>query len=166
MLKEPGLRRCKVCDKTFESIYSTNFCTYYCYRKYKLPSKLKKLSYSKALNITNNGIATGDKNKIIFHSSESLKHFLIKSLVCRILFERKHSFVCEALIENGNKVDICDLSMQIVYEVEPNKTDRKMDSKFGKYGISPAIKDIIIIPYEKIPDDVNAAYDKLKEIVV
>jgi len=166
MLNESTLRKCKVCNKIFRSNQPINFCTYICYRKYRLSSNLKRASYKKSLYIINRGINTGDKLKIILHSRESLKHFIIKSLVCRILFERKHSFVCEASIENGNKIDVCDLSTQIAYEIELNKSDAKLNSKFRKYGISPAIKDIIIIPYEELPDDVNLAYEKLKEIIV
>jgi len=166
MLKEAPLRKCRICDKIFESKYSVNFCSYDCYRKFKLPSMLKRIDYKKSLNISRNGIDTSNKHKILLHPSESLKHFIIKSLVCRILFEKKHSFVCEALVENGKKVDVCDLSMQIAYEIEPNDSNATLDSKFGKYGISPAIKDVIIIPYEKIPDDFNSAYITLKSMIV
>ncbi len=166
MLSDSLAKKCGVCYKQLDARNRANFCSYSCYRKYKLPSKLNRLSHSKAVDVMNRGISTRDKCKILLHPRESLKHFIVKSLVCRILFERGRSFVSEACVENGNKVDVCDLSMQIAYEIEPDRPESRLDSKFGKYGISPAIKDIIIIPYKKLPDDLNLAYDKLKDMVV
>lgn len=155
-----------MCGKPFKSRCAINFCSYHCYRMHKLPSGLGRIPHDGISDIANNGISTRDRCKILLHPNESLKHFIAKSLVCRILFERRRSFVCEASIENGNKVDVCDLSMQIAYEIEPRKSDAMLDSKFGKYGVSPAIKDIIIIPYEGLPDEASLAYRKLEEMVV
>ncbi len=166
MFLEPRERICRVCGRAFQSRYAVNFCGYACYRKYKAPAMLSRLAHDKRADIVANGISTKEKCKILLHPSESLKHFMVKSLVCRILFERGRSFVCEALVENGRSVDVCDLSLQIAYEVEPSKSDAKTDSKFGKYGISPAIKDIIVIPYNDLPDEINAAHERLKEMIV
>ena len=158
----------------------------------KLKNKKSQLSYygmKKALEKI--GIDKGEYDWVrhyISHiyvcPSEFLKHFVIKCLVCKILYDNNQRFLTEWSI-NGRYVDIFCIDNFIAYEIETtlNKNfSKNLAKRMKKYlddheviiGVnyhhhdeakSFTEKNIFVIYTKEIPDDLNEMYEKLKEVV-
>jgi len=156
----------------------------------KLKNKKAKLSYygmKKALQKL--GLSKEDYDWVRHHihkidvcPSEFLKHFIIKCIVCKILYDNNQRFLTEWEI-NGRYVDIFCIDNFIAYEIETtqnknfaynlSKRMQKYKYNFGVYAKSCGRsfvegftkKNIFVIYTKEIPDDLNEMYKELKKII-
>jgi len=158
----------------------------------KLKNKKAKLSYygmKKALEKL--GINEEEYDWVRHHihhicvcPSEFLKHFVIKCIVCKILYDNNQRFLTEWSI-NGRYVDVFCIDNFVAYEIETtyNKNfSKNLAERMRKYieehrvvmGINYhhhdevkefTEKNIFVIYAKEIPDNLNKMYEKLKKII-
>jgi hypothetical protein len=133
--------------------------------KFGLQSQ-KLISQIKARKILReNGIVANEKNKnclFTHNKNESLKHFIIKAILFKILREKGRNVGSEIEIENGI-VDLIDLDNLIAYEIENGTNKKKIEEKLKNY---KAVKDVFFIDCKKVPNDLEKAEKYLRKIVV
>jgi len=133
--------------------------------KFGLQSQ-KLISQIKAKEILRkNGIVVNEKNKncLFTHSKkESLKHFVVKAILFKILREKGRNVGSEIEIENGI-VDLIDLDNLIAYEIENGISKRRIEEKLKNYKV---VKDVFFINCKKVPNDLEKAENYLRKIVV
>ncbi len=134
-------------------------------RRYGLGSQ-RFVSYLNSEKLLNqNGFVLNDKNKnclFLHNSEETMKHFLVKAMILKILRERGRIVGSEIEVRNGI-ADLVDLDNSIIYEVETNITKEKVYDKIKNYN---SAKDIFFIDTREVPDDLNDAEKYLREKVV
>jgi len=124
--------------------------------------------YITVKNLEEQGFDLREKNKVLPSGNESVKHFIVKALIGRILHERGYGFVTEAPVSiNGNTlyVDVFDYSNGIAYEVQSVVHEGIREAK-KELLESEAIKDVIIIDLDQISNDIFIAYRQLEKLVV
>jgi hypothetical protein len=134
-------------------------------RKYGLRSQ-KNISFLQAEKLLNSkGIVLNERNKNCLFTNggnESMKHWLVKAMIFKILKEKGRIVGTEIEAKNGI-VDVVDVDNLIVYEIEKNLTERKKKEKINQL---KGVNDIFIIDLKKVPDDFEKAEKYLKEKVV
>lgn len=134
-------------------------------KKYGLVSQ-KKIPYFKSEELLrNNGFVINERNvNSLFcnNGNESIKHFLVKSIIFKILRERKRRVGTEIEVKTGI-VDILDLDSMIAYEIETNLTKQKIREKLLNL---ISVKDVFFIDTREVPDDIFEAEKYLKEKIV
>jgi hypothetical protein len=133
--------------------------------KFGLQSQ-KLISQIKAKEILRkNGIVVNEKNKnclFTHNKKESLKHFVVKAILFKILREKGRNVGSEIEIENGI-VDLIDLDNLIAYEIENGISKRRIEEKLKNYKV---VKDVFFINCKKVPNDLEKAENYLRKIVV
>jgi hypothetical protein len=100
----------------------------------------------------------------VHHKGETLKHYLIKSLLAFIFNELGEPYFCEYPIRHGI-FDLFNVERQICYEVETHpSTTIYAEKRALLQGFQDSI-DIIIIKVSEFSNDINQAYLQLKAIV-
>jgi len=134
-------------------------------RKYGLRSQ-KNISFLQAEKLlASRGIVLNEKNKnCLFMNSgnESMKHWVIKAMISKILRDRKRVVGTEIETKNGI-VDVVDANNLIVYEIEKNLTEKKKNEKLRRL---KGMKDVFIIDLKKVPNDFEKAERYLREKIV
>ncbi|MBO3800536.1 MAG: hypothetical protein FGF52_05745 [Candidatus Brockarchaeota archaeon] len=97
--------------------------------------------YITVRNLKEQGFDLREKNKVLPYGRESVKHFVVKALIGRILHERGYGFVTEAPISINGNVAYIDVECE-------------------------AIKDVIIVDLNEISNDIFITYRQLQKIVV
>lgn len=124
--------------------------------------------YITVRSLEEQGFDLREKNKVLPSGRESVKHFVVKALIGRILHERGYGFVTEAPISiNGSVlyVDVFDYSNGIAYEVQSVVHEKIKEAKKELLD-SEAIKDVIIIDLDQVSNDIFIAYRQLQKLVV
>jgi len=124
--------------------------------------------YITVRNLEEQGFDLRERNRVLPSGRESVKHFVVKALIGRILHERGYGFVTEAPISiNGNTlyVDVFDYSNGIAYEVQSVVHEKIKEAK-KKLFECEAIKDVIIVDLDEISNDIFIAYRQLQNLVV
>lgn len=114
------------------------------------------------------GLNLADRNKILLHPNESVKHFFVKAIIGKILFERKYGFLTEVPIIDGNDIavaDVFDYQNGIDYEVQTKLNGSVIRSKQVLFS-SKMVKDVIFVEIRKVSNDIHTAYRQLERIVV
>ncbi len=129
-------------------------------------SSQKKISKDIAERILKEkGFVLNEKNMNCLFShnrKESLKHWIIKAIVFKILRNRRRRVGSE--IEVGNGIaDIFDADNKIVYEIENNFSKSKRETKIQNLATA---NDIFFIDLKKVPDDIFSAKKYLEKIIV
>ncbi len=133
--------------------------------KYGLSSQRGVPAFRAENLLKTNGFVVSNKNMnclFLNNGNESSKHFIVKSLIFKILRERGRRVGTEIEVENAI-VDVLDLDMVICYEVETNLTKKKIQEKLGQI---ISVKDIFFIDTRQVPDDFYEAEKYLKNQVV
>ena len=108
-----------------------------------------------------NGFVLPDHNKnCLFQNTgnESVKHFLTKALIFKILRERGRTIGTEVELDGG-VVDVLDVDNKIAYEIETNLDKRKIFEKLRNY---PKIHDIFFIDTREVPNNFTEAENYLR----
>lgn len=132
-------------------------------RKYGLQSQRKVLQQKAEKLLQENGFVLPDysKNCLFCNSgNESVKHFLVKALIFKILRERSRTVGTEVEV-NGGIVDVLDVDNLIAYEVETNLTKKKILEK-----LQMRVRDIFFIDTREVPNDIFEAEKFLREKIV
>ena len=134
-------------------------------RRYGLRSQ-KNISFIQAEKLlASKGLVLNEKNKNCLFTnggSESMKHWLVKAMIFKILRERKRIVGTEIETKNGI-VDVIDVDNFIVYEIEKNLTENKKKEKIDQL---KGINDVFIIDLKKVPGDLEGAERYLREKIV
>jgi len=133
--------------------------------KFGLQSQ-KLISQIKAREILReNGMVVNEKNKnclFTHNKNESLKHFIVKAILFKILREKGRNVGSEIEIENGI-VDLIDLDNLIAYEIENGINKKRINEKLKNYKV---VKDVFFVDCKKVPNDLEKAEKYLRKIVV
>ena len=114
--------------------------------------KLEKLTHKPISDLNYYEIV----NKVRFHNrGETFKHFLVKAMISKILFNRGRVFVTEAEFKCGRVVDVLDVTEKIGYEVETSGKNSKKDPI-----------NIVTIDLRKVPDEIKGLEKYLKKEVM
>jgi hypothetical protein len=133
--------------------------------KFGLQSQ-KLISQIKARKILReNGIVVNEKNKnclFTHNKNESLKHFVVKAILFKILREKGRNVGSEIEIEDGI-VDLIDLDNLIAYEIENGINKKRIEEKLKNYKV---VKDVFFVDCRKVPNDLEKAENYLRKIVI
>jgi MFS superfamily sulfate permease-like transporter len=126
----------------------------------KLISQMESKKLLKENGIVVNG---NNKNCLFMHNKrESIKHFIVKAILFKILRELDRSVGSEIEIRNGI-VDIIDLDNLIVYEIENGMNKKNIKEKIRNYRI---VKDIFFIDCKRVPENLEDAEKYLRRVVI
>jgi len=113
--------------------------------------------------LASKGFVLNKKNEnclFLHNKKESMKHFIVKAVIFKILREKGRKVGTEIEFENGI-VDLIDVDNLIIYEIE-NKTNRARE----KIKQLENVRDIFVIDLKKVPDSLKEAEKYLKGKVV
>lgn len=134
-------------------------------RKYGIVSQ-RYISFLRAEKLLRtNGIVLNERNKncLFMHNSrESTKHWMIKSIIFKILRERGRTIGTEVEVRGGI-VDVLDADTFIGYEIESNISQKAMLQRTKRLW---KLHDVIFIDVKKVPDSIQDAEKYLRTIVV
>lgn len=134
-------------------------------RRYGIVSQ-RYISFLRAEKLLRtNGIVLNERNKncLFMHNSrESIKHWIIKSIIFKILRERGRTVGTEVEVRGGI-VDVLDVNSFIGYEIESNISQKAMLQKTKRLW---KLHDVIFIDVKKVPDSIQDAEKYLRGIVV
>jgi UTP-glucose-1-phosphate uridylyltransferase len=134
-------------------------------RKYGVVSQ-KYVSFLRAEKLLRtSGIVLNNNNKncLFMHNShESTKHWIIKSIIFKILRERNRTVGAEIELRGGI-VDVLDVDNFIGYEVESNINKKSIQQKSKRLW---RLHDVVFIDVKKVPDSIEGAEKYLKKLVV
>jgi hypothetical protein len=134
-------------------------------RRYGLRSQ-KSISFLQAEKLlASKGFVLTEKNKnCIFTNSgkESMKHWIAKAMVFKILRERGRTVGTEIETKDGI-VDVIDVDNLIVYEIENSSNKMKKKKKLEQF---KDFRDVFIIDLKSLPDKIKEMEKILKEKVV
>lgn len=134
-------------------------------RKYGLSSQRKMLQSKCYDLLKENGFVITDRNKnclFLHNSNESMKHFIVKSIIFKILRGRGRNVGTEIETRDGI-ADVIDLDNLIVYEVENSSSKDKIKEKLEQF---KNFKDLFIIDPRKLPDGIEDLESALERLVV
>lgn len=97
-------------------------------------------------------------NKIRFHNrNETTKHLVAKTLVTKILVDKKYYVYTEHLFKKGRVADVFAFKKDEVFivELESLRSTKKPFENFP----------VITIYLDDLPDDIGGMYEKLKSII-
>lgn len=133
--------------------------------KYGLQSQ-KLISQIEARRLLKeNGIVINGNNKnclFLHNKKESMKHFVVKAILFKILREKDRCIGTEIEIKNGI-VDLIDMDNLIAYEIENGYSKKKIKEKLINYEV---VKDVFFIECKNVPENINDAEKYLRRIVV
>ena len=96
------------------------------------------------------------------NNSESMKHWIIKAIIFKILRELKRTVGVEYEV-HGAIVDVIDMDESIAYEIESHINERKVLRRLRKLS---NLHDVFIIDARKVPNDFAGAEKYLRKIIV
>jgi len=134
-------------------------------RKYGVVSQ-KYISFLRAEKLLRtSGVVLNETNKncLFMHNShESTKHWVVKSILFKLLRERGRTVGTEVEIRGGI-VDVLDVDKFIGYEIESNINKSSTQKKSKRLW---RLHDVIFIDLKKIPDSLKAAEKYLRNLIV
>ena len=94
-----------------------------------------------------------DVNKVTIFTSESLKHWVAKTILFYKLRQLGHNVVSEVPIPGLGVADLIDLTLNIQYEIELDVHKHIRESKAKKYQRDGV--EIIVVHCHKMPTDIK-----------
>jgi hypothetical protein len=132
-------------------------------RMYGLKSQ-RLISQARAVKLLKSfGYVLNEQNKnCLYLTKESMKHWLTKAAIFKILRDRGRVVGTEIEL-GGGIADVIDVDNFIVYEIEKELNERKKKEKASRLKDA---KDVFIIDLKEVPDDFDKAEIYLGEKVV
>jgi len=132
-------------------------------RRYGLKSQ-RLISQVRAVKLLKSfGYVLNEQNKnCLYLTKESMKHWLTKAAIFKILRDRGRAVGTEIEV-NGGIVDVIDVDNFIVYEIEKNLTEKKKKEEVNRL---KEAKDVFIIDLKEMPNDFEKAEIYLREKLV
>lgn len=134
-------------------------------KKYGLQSQRKTPFFKSERMLEENGFVLPERSKNCLFTnggSETMKHWLVKAIIFKILRERRTQVGTEVEV-NGGIVDVLDIDNMIAYEVENRFTKRKLLEKLRNIS---GLRDVFFIDILEVPDDICEAESFVREKVV
>lgn len=134
-------------------------------RRYGLQSQRKTPFFKSERMLEENGFVLPERSKNCLFTnggSETMKHWLVKAIIFKILRERRAQVGTEVEV-NGGIVDVLDIDNMIAYEVENRFTKRKLLEKLRNIS---GLRDVFFIDILEVPDDICEAESFIREKVV
>lgn len=134
-------------------------------RRYGLQSQRKTPFFKSERMLEENGFVLPERSKNCLFTnggSETMKHWLVKAIIFKILRERRAQVGTEVEV-NGGIVDVLDIDNMIAYEVENRFTKRKLLDKLRSIS---GLRDVFFIDILEVPDDIQEAESFIREKVV
>jgi len=104
-----------------------------------------------------------NKNCLFMHNrNESMKHWIIKCIVFKILRERERTVGTEIEVDGGI-VDVIDVNNFIGYEIESNLSRERVKEKIEQFS---CLKDVFFIDISKLPNSIESIEEYLKRKIV
>lgn len=95
------------------------------------------------------------------HKNETVEHFIIKTILWKILLEKNRNAFLE--FDSGVGVfDVFDKTKAVVYEVEPSM--RRKEMKWSQYKDCALVEDLVMLPYKQIMKKVGVDSNLLKKL--
>jgi len=102
-------------------------------------------------------------NTLKMHSTETLDHWITKSLLFRILRKLKHDVITEFEITGMGIGDVFDLTTSVQYEIETTSYSKFIQRRKEDYSRTGV--EVIVIPLAKLPENVKEREKVLEEYV-
>ncbi len=134
-------------------------------RKYGLSSQRKMLQSKSFDLLKENGFVITDRNKnclFLHNSHESMKHFIVKAMIFKILRERGRNVGTEIETRNGI-ADVIDLDNLIVYEIETSVSKNKIKEKLNQF---KDFRDLFIVDARKLSSNLDDLEISLRRTLV
>lgn len=114
--------------------------------------------------VEKNGVILPDaeRNCVFSNGKETTKHWLVKSIIFKILRDRGRQVRTEVNI-NGRSVDVLDVDNMIAYEVENRLNRRELASRMVSLS---GLTDVFFVDVAEVPDDFAEADFYLRQRVV
>jgi len=104
-----------------------------------------------------------NKNCLFMHNrNESMKHWIIKCIVFKILRERERVVGTEIEVDGGI-VDVIDVNNFIGYEIESNLSRERVKEKIEQFS---CLKDVFFIDISRLPNSIEGIEEYLKRKIV
>jgi hypothetical protein len=104
-----------------------------------------------------------NKNCLFMHNSnESMKHWITKCIVFKILRERERIVGTEIEVDGGI-VDVIDVNNFIGYEIESALNKERVKEKIKQF---ECLKDVFFIDISRLPNDIRGIEEYLKRKIV
>ncbi len=132
-------------------------------RRYGLRSQrtISQLKASRLLKCL--GYVLDDQNKnCLFLSKESMKHWLVKAAIFKILRDKGKTTGTE-IEANGGILDVIDVDNLIVYEIENGSSQKRKKEKLEQF---KDFNDVFIIDLKDLPDNLKEMEEYLKRKIV
>ena len=120
--------------------------------------KAKKLLEEKGMVLT-------ERNKnclFLYNNRESMRHWIVKCVVFKILRERERVVGTEIEVDGGI-VDVIDVNNFIGYEIESKLSKKKIEEKVKQFN---SLKDVFLIDASKLPDSIKDIEEFLRKKIV
>ena len=134
-------------------------------KKYGLSSQRKIPYYKSRQMLQENGFVLSERSKnCVFTNggSESLRHWIIKCIIFKILRNHGREVGTEVEVDNG-VVDVLDVDNLIAYEIETDLTKEKIIDKIKNLN---SVRDVFFIDTREVPNDFFEAEKYLKEKII
>jgi hypothetical protein len=105
------------------------------------------------------------KRVVFHHKGETVKHYMLKSLLIYIFDEAKEPAFCECPIGKGI-FDVFNLERMLCFEVETAPNSKTYAEKGAMLSGYEKQIDVVVIDTTKFSDDIRTAYMQLKEVVL
>jgi hypothetical protein len=132
--------------------------------KYGLSSQRGMNQVQAEKELKENGFVLGKYNRnCVFASNgkESIKHFISKAIIFKILRDRGRDAATEVETKNAI-VDVLDIDNRIAYEVENGFDEEDIIGLISH----KELRDIFLIDLKEIPNDIYEAEEFLKQIII
>lgn len=133
-------------------------------RRYGIVSQ-RYISFLRAEKLLRtNGVVLDESNKnclFMHNSNESLKHWMIKAQLFRLLRRKKHTVGTEVELKGGI-VDVLDVETFVGYEIENDPSLSTIGRKTKRLW---RLNDIVFIDANQVPDNVKEAEVYLRRML-
>lgn len=133
--------------------------------RYGLSSQKSLPEFKARELLAENGMVLTERNKnclFMHNNKESIKHWIVKCIVFKILRERERVVGTEIEVDGGI-VDVIDVNNFIGYEIESKLNRRKIKEKLEQFD---CLKDVFLIDISKLPNDIKNIEEYLKRKIV
>jgi hypothetical protein len=96
------------------------------------------------------------------NGKETVKHFVVKAILFKILREKGRKVATEVDIIH-DVVDLIDLDNLIAYEIETNPTKEKVNKRARELNF---VKEIFFIDLKKLPDNIEKLERILEKMII
>lgn len=109
---------------------------------------MPKLTSIQEFNLKRHGIGFNswhESNSVKMHSkTESIPHFLLKCIVCKVLYDNGRVFFTEVNVRDGT-IDVVDFTGKRVIEIQTIVSDDIIREKKSKYMQDTNLNDFILL---------------------